>query len=176
MADTSTVTQLASGERRQPGPLARLAKWLASERVFRLIPFVLVEALFIITILIPFALTIWISMLKWRANRPFETAVFTGLENYAGVLENEQFWSSVGRTFYFAGVAVALELLIEGNYEYFNILDKNLADVMNKNISAEEAAKRIEAGWNKVTNDIGLASQQRVWRKGVEQGIYLDKF
>jgi multiple sugar transport system substrate-binding protein len=67
-------------------------------------------------------------------------------------------------------------LLIEGNYEYFNILDKNLADVMNKNITAEEAAKRIETGWNKVTNDIGLASQQRVWRKGVEQGIYLDKF
>jgi multiple sugar transport system substrate-binding protein len=67
-------------------------------------------------------------------------------------------------------------LLIEGNYEYFNILDKNLADVMNKNITAEEAAKRIETGWNKVTNNIGLASQQRVWRKGVEQGIYLDKF
>ncbi|HYI05049.1 MAG TPA: extracellular solute-binding protein, partial [Reyranella sp.] len=67
-------------------------------------------------------------------------------------------------------------LLVEGNYEYFNILDKNLADVMNKNITAEEAAKRIEAGWNKVTNDIGLANQQRVWRKGVEQGIYLDKF
>ena len=36
-------------------------------------------------------------------------------------------------------------LLIEGDYEYFKILDNNLADVMNKNISAEEAAKRIEA-------------------------------
>ena len=36
-------------------------------------------------------------------------------------------------------------LLIEGNYEYFKILDNNLADVMNKNITAEEAAKRIEA-------------------------------
>ena len=35
-------------------------------------------------------------------------------------------------------------LLIEGNYEYFKILDNNLADVMNKNITAEEAAKRIE--------------------------------
>ena len=31
-------------------------------------------------------------------------------------------------------------LLIEGNYEYFKILDNNLADVMNKNITAEEAA------------------------------------
>jgi len=67
-------------------------------------------------------------------------------------------------------------LLIEGAYEYFNILDKQLADVMNKNISAEEAAKRIEAGWNKVTNDIGIENQKRVWRKGVEQGIYIDKF
>lgn len=112
MADTTTGTRLASGEQRQIGPLARFGKWLASERVFRLIPFVLVEGLFIVTILIPFLLTIWISMLKWRANRPFETAVFSGLENYANVLENEQFWSSIGRTFYFSGVAVALELLI----------------------------------------------------------------
>ena len=67
-------------------------------------------------------------------------------------------------------------LLIEGNYEYFNILDVNLADVMNKNITAEEAAKRIEAGWNKVTSDVGRPNQIRIWRKGVEKGIYLDKF
>lgn len=112
MAETTTGFRIASGERRQLGALARLGKWLASERVFRLIPFVLVEGLFIVTILIPFLLTIWISLLKWRANRPFETAVFSGLDNYVGVLENDQFWSSIGRTFYFAGVAVALELLI----------------------------------------------------------------
>jgi multiple sugar transport system substrate-binding protein len=67
-------------------------------------------------------------------------------------------------------------LLIEGNYEYFKILDNNLADVMNKNISAEEAAKRIEAGWNKVTDEIGRDDQIKIWRKGVESGIYLDKF
>ena len=67
-------------------------------------------------------------------------------------------------------------LLIEGNYEYFKILDNNLADVMNKNITAEEAAKRIEAGWNKVTNDVGRDTQIQIWRKGVELGIYLDKF
>ncbi len=112
MAETAIGTALAAGERRRLGPLARLGKWLASERVFRLIPFVLVEGLFIVTILIPFALTIWISMLKWRANRPFETAVFAGGENYLAVLETDQFWSSVGRTFYFAGTAVVLELLL----------------------------------------------------------------
>ena len=67
-------------------------------------------------------------------------------------------------------------LLIEGNYEYFKILDNNLADVMNKNITAEEAAKRIEAGWNKVTSDVGRSTQIQIWRKGVELGIYLDKF
>ena len=67
-------------------------------------------------------------------------------------------------------------LLIEGNYEYFKILDNNLADVMNKNITAEEAAKRIETSWNKITNEIGKDHQVQVWRKGVESGIYLDKF
>jgi multiple sugar transport system substrate-binding protein len=71
--------------------------------------------------------------------------------------------------------AVSL-LMIEGNYEYFNILDKNLADVMNGNATAEEAAKRIEAGWNKVTSDIGRAYQVKSWRQSVESGIYLDKF
>jgi multiple sugar transport system permease protein len=91
---------------------SRLARWLGSERVFRLIPFVLVEALFVLIILVPFALTIWISLLKWRANRPFETARFSGLENYEAVLASDQFWLALGRTFYFAGVAVTLELAI----------------------------------------------------------------
>ncbi|MBN8920869.1 MAG: extracellular solute-binding protein, partial [Rhizobiales bacterium] len=67
-------------------------------------------------------------------------------------------------------------LLIEGNYEYFKILDNNLADVMNGNIKPEEAAKRIESSWNKVTEAVGRENQIRVWRKGVESGIYLDKF
>ncbi len=112
MAETAIGTALAAGERRRLGPLARLGKWLASERVFRLIPFVLVEGLFIVTILIPFALTIWISLLRWRANRPFETATFAGLDNYQGVLASDQFWLALARTFYFSGVAVALELAI----------------------------------------------------------------
>lgn len=89
-----------------------MGAWLGSERIFRLIPFILVEALLFTVMLIPFALTIWISLLKWRANRPFETAQFAGLENYQNVLTNDQFWLALGRTFYFAGVAVAFELLI----------------------------------------------------------------
>ena len=38
---------------------------------------------------------------------------------------------------------------------------------MNKNITAEEAGKRIEAGWNKVTNDVGHKTQVEIWRKGI---------
>lgn len=67
-------------------------------------------------------------------------------------------------------------LYIEGHYEYMKILDDNLADVMNGNITPEEAAANIEAGWNDVTEDIGRDNQIEVWRKGVEAGLYIDKF
>jgi len=67
-------------------------------------------------------------------------------------------------------------LLIEGNQEYFNVLDKNLTQVMQGNLSAEDAAKRIEDGWNKITEDIGRDRQKEIWRKGVEMGAYIDKF
>ena len=98
-----------------PAPARRsgtVTAWLASERVFRLIPFVLVEAMFLLLLAVPFALTVYISLLKWRANRPFEQAYFEGLGNYVDVLTDAEFWWALARTFYFAGVAVGLELLI----------------------------------------------------------------
>jgi hypothetical protein len=49
-------------------------------------------------------------------------------------------------------------LMIPGNEAYFNVLDQNVALVMQGNISAEEAAKRLEDGWNSVTDDIGRKS------------------
>jgi multiple sugar transport system substrate-binding protein len=67
-------------------------------------------------------------------------------------------------------------LMLEGNEEYFNILDKNLALVMQGNATAEEAAAHIEADWNRVTEDIGRKNQMRAWRSGVESGAYIDKF
>jgi multiple sugar transport system permease protein len=91
---------------------SRLATWLARERIFRLIPFVLVEAMFVLLLGVPFALTVYISLLKWRANRPFEQAYFEGLGNYVDVLTDVEFWWALARTFYFAGVAVGLELII----------------------------------------------------------------
>lgn len=67
-------------------------------------------------------------------------------------------------------------LMLPGNEEYFNAFDKHLAVVMQGNIPAEEAARRIEADWNKITSDIGRDEQVRLWRSGVESGAYIDKF
>jgi len=90
----------------------RVGRWLSQERVFRLIPFIMVEATFLLFLATPFIMTIYIALLKWRANRPFEQAYFHGLANFWKVLTTPDFWWAVGRTFYFAAVAVSLELLI----------------------------------------------------------------
>ena len=85
-----------------------------------------------------------------------------GQEFLDATLENAQYTTSL--------------LYIEGHYEYMKILDNNLADVMGGNITAEQAAKNIEEGWNDVTEDIGRANQIKAWRQGVEDGLYVDKF
>jgi multiple sugar transport system substrate-binding protein len=71
--------------------------------------------------------------------------------------------------------AVSL-LMIEGNYEYFKILDNGLAEVMSGTAKPEEAAKKIEEGWNRVTEDIGRANQIKAWKAGVDSGMYGAKF
>jgi multiple sugar transport system substrate-binding protein len=71
--------------------------------------------------------------------------------------------------------AVSL-LMIRGNSEYQNVLTKNLIQVIQGKISAEKAAKLIEVGWNKITDDIGREDQIKAWRAGVEMGAYIDKF
>jgi multiple sugar transport system substrate-binding protein len=67
-------------------------------------------------------------------------------------------------------------LMLPGNEEYFNVFDKHLALVMQGNATAEEAAQKIEEGWNKLTDDIGRQEQIKLWRSGVESGMYIDKF
>ncbi len=106
----ATMNGAAAG--RGTGPISRLGTWFAQERVFRWIPFVLVEGTFFLVIIIPFVLTVYISFLRWRANRPFEQAYLSGFRNYEQVLTDPGFWAALGRTFYFAGTAVVFELLI----------------------------------------------------------------
>ncbi len=108
------MTQAASTPDNPARPTQRksLSSWLSQEKVFRLIPFIMVEGFFLLLLATPFVLTVYISLLKWRANRPFEMAYFYGLLNYTRVLTDEDFWWALGRTFYFAGTAVTLELLL----------------------------------------------------------------
>lgn len=67
-------------------------------------------------------------------------------------------------------------LMLPGNEEYNNVLDKNVALVMQGNASPEEAARKIEEGWNKITDEVGRQEQIKLWRSGVESGMYLDTF
>lgn len=112
MAEAAATAVRGKTGGRAQGPFARLAVWLGQERVFRWIPFILVEGTFVLVIIVPFLLTIYISLLRWRANRPFEQASLSGFRNYEQVLTDAGFWEALGRTFYFAGFAVVLELLI----------------------------------------------------------------
>ena len=69
----------------------------------------MVEGTFILLLATPFIMTIYISFLKWRASLPFEKAYFHWFYNYKMVITEPAFWQAIGRTFYFAAVAVTLE-------------------------------------------------------------------
>jgi multiple sugar transport system permease protein len=112
MSQAATSIPAIERTARPNGVFARLVVWFEQERVFRWIPFILVEVTFILVIVVPFVLTIYISLLRWRANRPFEQAYLSGFHNYESVLSDAGFWAALGRTFYFAGFAVVFELLI----------------------------------------------------------------
>lgn len=112
MAEAAATAVSGKMGGRAQGPFGRLAIWLGQERIFRWIPFILVEGTFVLVIIVPFLLTVYISLLRWRANRPFEQASLSGFRNYEQVLTDAGFWEALGRTFYFAGFAVVLELLI----------------------------------------------------------------
>jgi multiple sugar transport system permease protein len=107
-ATASTRVVAASARRRRT-----LAQWLEQERVFRLLPLVPVQLLILSLLLVPFLLTIYISLLRWRITRGFWTeADWGGLVNFADALTDEGFFAAIGRTVLFAGSAVVLELLI----------------------------------------------------------------
>lgn len=88
-------------------------QWLEQERVFRWLPLIPVQVLILSLLAVPFLLTIYISLLRWRLTLGFWTAArFGGLSNFVEVLTDDGFLFSVGRTFIFAGTAVLFQLLI----------------------------------------------------------------
>src|SRR2546422_843947 len=89
------------------GVLARLER----ERVFKWIPFVPVQGLFVVLLLPNFLLLVYLSLLSWRITRgAWWNAPFTGLDAFTVAVQDERFLWALLRTFVFAAVAVPLEL------------------------------------------------------------------
>jgi multiple sugar transport system permease protein len=90
-----------------------LGRWIERERVFRLLPLVPVQLLIVTLLAVPFLLTVYISLLRWRLTRGFWTAApFAGLTNFVDALTDDDFLYAILRTFVFAILAVAFELLL----------------------------------------------------------------
>jgi ABC-type sugar transport system permease subunit len=70
-----------------------VARWLEREPVFRILPLVPVQLLILGLLFVPFLLTIYISLLRWRITRGFWTeAEWGGLVNFIDALTRQ--WSN----------------------------------------------------------------------------------
>jgi multiple sugar transport system permease protein len=113
MTDSKDRSAARPGAAERGAPRTSLARWLERERVFRVLPLIPVQILVVALLLVPFLLTIYISLLRWRLTRGFWTdAPWGGLSNFVDALTDQGFFDAVGRTFLFAGGAVVLELAI----------------------------------------------------------------
>lgn len=63
-------------------------------------------------ILGPILRAFWMSLHLVNLKRPALGTPFIGLENYTDILSDPYFWASIGRTFYFMVVSIALELVL----------------------------------------------------------------
>jgi hypothetical protein len=72
-----------------------------------------------------------------------------------------------------AKIAVPM-LPLQGNREYFDVLDVNLQEACLGKLTAEDAMRRTARAWDKITDDIGRKKQTEAWKAVVEAGSYFD--
>jgi multiple sugar transport system permease protein len=79
-----------------------------------LIWFLLGPAVLLLLVLsiFPLVYSLWISMHDWVLPNSLGNSDFSGLDNYITILKDGQFWGSVGKTLFFVGIGVCLELII----------------------------------------------------------------
>lgn len=89
-----------------PHHLFKGERWLAWALIM--------PALFVVfaLILMPIFQALWMSLHVVDLKRPQEGMPFIGLRNYIEIVQSKYFWSSIGRTFYFMSVSIALEAVI----------------------------------------------------------------
>jgi len=86
---------------------------LEREHVFKWIPFVPVQALFVLLLLPNALLLVYLSLLSWRITRgTWWNAPITWLDSFVTALGDDRFLWALARTFGFALVAVPIELLL----------------------------------------------------------------
>lgn len=76
--------------------------------------FLITPALLIMAVvtIFPLVRSLWVSMHKWDLMRPQEGHPFVGLANYADILADPIFWSSVWVTLLFVTLAVTIEICL----------------------------------------------------------------
>src|SRR3972149_6538770 len=90
----------------------RLTRWASQERVFKWVPFIPTQALFLF--MSPaFLLLVYLSAVNWRLTRgDWWESPFIGLDNFTRILGEERFQSAVLNTLLYAFVAVPVEFLL----------------------------------------------------------------
>ena len=102
------MTAPASASARRPR-----FRWTYAARE-RLLAWLLIVPSFVVVfalILVPIVRALWMSLHRIDLKRPALGQPFIGLENYVDIFQDPYFWASIGRTLYFMGVSIVLELV-----------------------------------------------------------------
>lgn len=112
MKSETEVVEVAAARPAAASSWSRLIRWASQDRVFKWVPFVPTQALFLF-MLPAFLLLIYLSFVNWRLTRgEWWEAPFSPFENFTLVLSDPRFLSAVGNTVLYAFVAVPVEFLL----------------------------------------------------------------
>ena len=107
-----TTTTLAPSHAPQMSAWARFIRWAGKDRVFRWVPFVPTQTLFVF-MMPAFALLIYLSFVNWRLTRgDWWEASYYAVKNFGRVLTDERFVGSIGNTLLYAFTAVPVEFVL----------------------------------------------------------------
>lgn len=92
--------------------LSRFIRWISSDRIFKWVPFVPTQSLFVF-LLPAFALLIYLSFVNWRLTKgDWWEAGYYATKNFGRVLTDERFLGAIGNTLLYAFVAVPIEFVL----------------------------------------------------------------
>lgn len=107
-----TTTTVAPSHAPEISAWARFIRWAGKDRVFRWVPFVPTQTLFVF-MMPAFALLIYLSFVNWRLTRgDWWEAGYYAVKNFGRVLTDERFVGSIGNTLLYAFTSVPVEFVL----------------------------------------------------------------